>query len=94
MISPNVLADTSQKDRNDLMAEKSIDLTRTLFDLTEEYPELIDIFYQIGLEGVIHPEMRRTGGKNIRVIEGFKHHNISPEEAVKTLAEKGFKASY
>lgn len=73
------------------MDDKVIDLKRTLFDLTEEYPELIDIFFKIGLEGVIHPEMRRTGGKNIRVIEGLKHHSVDLEDAVKALKEKGFK---
>lgn len=76
------------------MGDKVIDLNRTLFDLTEEYPDLINIFYKIGLEGVIHPEMRRTGGKNIRVIEGLKHHGVVLEDAVKTLEENGFTVSY
>ncbi len=75
------------------MKNKVIDLNRTLYELTEEYPELIDVFYKIGLEGVIHPEMRRTGGKNMPVMLGFKHHNIKVEDAVKVLEENGFKAS-
>lgn len=76
------------------MGTKTIDLHRTLFDLTEQYPELIQIFFEIGLEGVIHPEMRRTGGKNMPVIEGLKQQSVALEDAVKTLAEKGFNASY
>lgn len=76
------------------MGDKTIDLHRTLFDLTEEYPELIDIFFELGLEGVIHPEMRRTGGKNMPVIEGLKRHGVSLEDAVKALGEKGFKVSH
>lgn len=73
------------------MGDKTINLHRTLFDLTEEYPELIDIFFELGLEGVIHPEMRRTGGKIMPVIEGLKRHGVSLEDAVKTLEDKGFK---
>lgn len=76
------------------MGDKTIDLNRTLFDLTEEYPELIDILCEIGLEGVIHPEMRRTGGKIMPVIEGLKRHGVVLENAVKTLEEKGFNVSY
>ena len=76
------------------MGDKTIDLHRTLFDLTEEDPELIDVFYGIGLEGVIHPEMRRTGGKIMPVIDGLKRHGVSLEEAVKVLEVKGFNVSY
>ncbi|MGC7872169.1 DUF1858 domain-containing protein [Desulfosporosinus sp. SYSU MS00001] len=76
------------------MGAVTIDLNRTLFDLTEQYPELIQIFLEIGLEGVIHPEMRRTGGKIMPVIEGLKQHGVALEDAVKTLTEKGFNVSY
>lgn len=77
-----------------MMGDKTIDLHRTLFELTEEYPELIDIFFEIGLEGVIHPEMRSTGGKIMPVIEGLKQHGVVLEDAVKTLENKGFSVSY
>lgn len=70
--------------------DKTINLNRTLFDLTEEYPELIDIFAKIGLEGVIHPEMRRTGGKIMPVIEGLKRHGVDLKTAVKMLEDNGF----
>ncbi|MEL1136370.1 DUF1858 domain-containing protein [Desulfitobacterium sp. THU1] len=76
------------------MGNKTIDLQRTLFDLTEDYPELIDIFFEMGLEGVIHPEMRRTGGKIMPVIKGLKQHGVSLEDAVKFLEGKGFIVSY
>ncbi len=76
------------------MSDKTIDLHRTLFELTEEYPELIDIFFEIGLEGVIHPEMRRTGGKIMPVIGGLKQHGVALEDAVRTLEKKGFSVSY
>jgi hypothetical protein len=77
-----------------MMGDKTIDLHRTLFELTEEYPELIDIFFKIGLEGVIHPEMRRTGGKIMPVIKGLEQHGVALEDAVKKLEAKGFKVTY
>lgn len=77
-----------------MMGNKIIDLNRTLFDLTEEFPELIDILVEIGLEGVIHPEMRRTGGKMMPVIEGLKRHGVVLENATKILEDKGFIVSY
>lgn len=72
------------------MSEAILDLTRSLYDLTEEYPELIPIFLEMGLEGAANPILRQTVGRKLPVAEGLQRHGISLEEARSKLAHKGF----
>lgn len=69
---------------------KEIDLNRTLYDLTEEYPELIPIFQEIGLSGAANPIMRKTAGRTVKILEGIQRHKLSLEEVVKKLEEAGY----
>lgn len=39
----------------------------SLFDVTERYPELIELLFSLGLENVKDDNMRRTTGKNINL---------------------------
>ena len=68
-----------------------LDLTRSLYDLTEEYPELISIFLEMGLEGAANPILRKTVGRKLQVAEGLKRHGVSLEEAERKLAANGFR---
>ena len=49
---------------------KNVDLDKTLYDLTTEYPELIDILFDIGFMGVKNPVMRESHGKQMTVRTG------------------------
>lgn len=72
------------------MSEPILDLTRSLYDLTEEYPELIPIFLEMGLQGAANPILRKTVGRKLQVAEGLKRHDVSLEEAKRKLASNGF----
>lgn len=69
----------------------SLDLTRTLYDLTKQYPELIPIFLEMGLEGAANPILRKTVGRKLQVSEGLKRHGVALEEAQRILAKNGFR---
>ncbi|MBC2727737.1 DUF438 domain-containing protein [Desulfosporosinus sp.] len=72
------------------MSKPILDLTRSLYDLTEEYPELIPILLDMGLEGAANPILRKTVGRKLPVLEGLKRHGVPLEEARRKLAAKGF----
>ncbi|AET69553.1 hypothetical protein Desor_4116 [Desulfosporosinus orientis DSM 765] len=72
------------------MSEPIIDLTQSLYDLTENYPELIPILKEMGLEGAANPILRQTVGRKLTVSEGLQRHGISLEEAREKLSAKGF----
>ncbi|AFQ45079.1 DUF438 domain-containing protein [Desulfosporosinus meridiei] len=72
------------------MTQPVLDLTRSLYDLTEDYPELIPILHEMGLEGATNSILRKTVGRKLPVAEGLKRHGISLEEAKRKLEAKGF----
>lgn len=73
-----------------ILREVIIDLQRSLYDLTREYPELIPILKDMGLEGAANPILRQTAGRKLAVAEGLQRHGISLEEAGRKLAAEGF----
>lgn len=70
---------------------KEIDLNMSLYDLTEAYPELIEVLKDMGFEGVAVPELRSTHGKMMTVPKGCEMFGKDLSECVKTLEEHGFK---
>ncbi|MDD5208610.1 MAG: DUF1858 domain-containing protein [Elusimicrobiales bacterium] len=69
---------------------KTIDLDKTLYDLTTEYPELTDILFDIGFMGVKNPVMRESHGKQMTIRSGCGHLGIDLTEVSAALREKGF----
>lgn len=72
------------------MKDKELDLNKTLYDLTKEYPELIDILFELGFSGVKNPITRNTHGKIMTIVEGSKFLGIDLNKIIETLKEKGF----
>ncbi|HCC49143.1 MAG TPA: hypothetical protein DEQ38_13660 [Elusimicrobia bacterium] len=72
------------------MAERIADLNKTLYDLTTEYPELVDILFDLGFMGVKNPVMRETHGKQMTVKAGCGHLGLNLGQVAERLREKGF----
>jgi uncharacterized protein len=69
---------------------KELDLNRTLYDLTEEHPELIAILSEAGLSGASNPVMRKTAGRTVSVIEGIQRHKLSLEDVIQKIEQSGY----
>ena len=69
---------------------KNVDLDKTLYDLTTEYPELIDILFELGFMGVKNPVMRESHGKQMTVRTGCGHLGIDLGEVAAALRAKGY----
>ena len=69
---------------------KEIDLSRTVYDLTEEYPELIDVLKGMGFLGVANLIARNTMGRMTTIPQGSQKMGLDMAEVVKKLAEAGF----
>jgi len=72
------------------MAEKIADLNKTLYDLTTEYPELIDVLFDLGFMGVKNPVMRENHGKQMTVKTGCGHLGLDLGQVAAALRAKGF----
>ncbi len=69
---------------------KSIDLTKSLYELTEEYPELIPVLVDMGFSGVAFPEMRNTHGKEMTIPTGAEKFGLHMDDVVAVLKDNGF----
>ena len=51
---------------------KKILLNKSIYELTEEYPELINIMKEMGFIGVANPIARNTIGRKMTIPQGCK----------------------
>ena len=70
---------------------KEIDLEQNIFELTEKYPELIEILKDLGFLGLASPIVRKTLGRKTTVPQGCKRHGKDLEEVIEKLKAAGFK---
>lgn len=69
---------------------KKLDLNKTVYELTQEYPELIEIMAGLGFTEIIKRTMLHSVGKIMTIPKGAKMKNISMMDVVTTLMGKGF----
>jgi len=69
---------------------KLIDPKQTIFEITSQHSELIEILAELGFLGVKNPIVRKTLGKKTSLIEGCKRQGKSIEEIREKLKERGF----
>lgn len=70
--------------------EKRIDLTQTVYQLTQEYPEIIDIMALLGFTEIKKKAIRHSAGKLITIPKGAAMKGISLDQVVKALRDGGF----
>lgn len=70
---------------------KEIDLKKTLYELTQTYPELIEVLKELGFLGIVNPVVRRTLGRVTTIPQGCKRQGKDLDEVIKKLTEEGFK---
>jgi len=69
---------------------KKIFLKKSVYELTQKYPELIKILKEMGFLGVANPVVRNTLGRKMTIPEGSKKQGIEMEDVFRKLMEHGF----
>lgn len=69
---------------------KKLDLNKTVYQLTEEYHELVDILAEIGFKLIKNPTARKTLGKVMTIPKGCEKQGKDLNEVIAFLKEKGF----
>lgn len=70
---------------------KPLDLSRSVYDLIKEYPELQQIMYDLGFTEINKKAMLHSVGKIMTIPKGAKMKGISMLDLISTLTSKGFK---
>ncbi len=69
---------------------KEIDLKKSVYELTEAYPELIEILKGMGFFGVANPVVRKTLGRMTTIPQGCEKQEKDLNEVINELQEAGF----
>lgn len=69
---------------------KKLDLNKTVYELTKEYPELIDIMAELGFTEITKKAMLHSVGKMMTIPKGAKMKNIPMTDIVTSLMGRGF----
>ncbi len=69
---------------------KVINLHSSLFDITEQYPELIPVLVKQGFQGVANEQMRTTHARVMTIPKGCEMLGIDLNAVVKALEALGF----
>jgi hypothetical protein len=72
---------------------KEIDLQKSIYELTEEYPELIDILKELGFAGIAFPAVRKTLGKKMTLPSGCEKQKKDPDQVISHLERLGFRVT-
>lgn len=70
---------------------KTIDLSKTVYDLAYQYPEFIPIMVELGFKDMANPANVNSMGRTVNVIQGSQNHNIPMEKIAQKFTEHGFK---
>ncbi|MFC2020271.1 DUF1858 domain-containing protein [Chloroflexota bacterium] len=69
---------------------KEIDLEKSVYELTEAYPELIDILKELGFLGVASAVARNTLGRLTTIPQGCQKQGQELADVIKKLEDAGF----
>ncbi len=69
---------------------KKLDLNKPVYELVQEYPELVDILKDLGFSEITKPAMLHSLGRITTIPKGAKMRNISMMKVVPALMGNGF----
>ncbi len=69
---------------------KRLDITKSVFEITEEYPEIIDIMLGLGFSEISKKPMRMSVGRVMTLEKGSKLKNIDMDKIISALEDAGF----
>lgn len=67
-----------------------ISKNQTIFELTEQHPDVANAMVLLGLDGVLNPMLRNTVGRQMTIAKGTTMRQIPWEQVVEAFAKYGF----
>ena len=72
------------------MADKMLDLNKSVYELTQEYPEVVEIMASLGFTDITKKAMLMSVGRVMTIPKGAKMKGIAMERIVEAFVKKGF----
>ena len=68
---------------------KKLDLNKPVFELVQEYPELVDVLKDLGFSEITKPAMLNSVGRITTIPKGAKMRNISMMKETRPAVKMG-----
>ena len=72
------------------MPQKTLDLTRSVYDLCTQYPELKDLMASVGFDEITKPGRLQTMGRLMTIPKGCQAKKLNLTEVVAAFQQAGF----
>ena len=69
---------------------KIVDFSKPIYDLSQEYSEIIDIMKDLGFESIANPAMLKTAGRFMTISKGAAMKGISLEKIKEKFIKRGY----
>jgi signal recognition particle subunit SEC65 len=69
---------------------KEIDLNKTIYELSRENPEIVNIMKELGFESIANEGMLNTAGRFMTIPKGAAMKSISLEKIKQVFESKGY----
>ena len=69
---------------------KILDLNQTVYELCNQYPEIISIMVEIGFENITKPGVLQTAGRVMTLPKGCRMKGISLDTVKEAFQHNGF----
>ncbi|MBB5173391.1 DUF1858 domain-containing protein [Texcoconibacillus texcoconensis] len=70
--------------------EKQLSLKRSVYELSTDYPEIIDIMVELGFENMTKPGMLQSVGRVMTIPKGCRVKNIPLQKVTEAFQANGF----
>ncbi len=70
---------------------REIDLKKTVYELSQENPEIVNIMKELGFESIANEGMLNTAGRFMTIPKGAAMKSISLEKIKQVFESKGYK---
>lgn len=67
---------------------------KSIYDLTKEYPEIVEIMRSLGFEKITDPLMISTAGRYMTIPKGASMKKINLDSIIKEFEARGFIIKY
>lgn len=69
---------------------KIINLTKSVYEICREYPEVVDVMKELGFENIASSGMLNTVGRFMTIPKGAVMKNISLDRVKEVFSNKGY----
>ena len=71
--------------------EKTLDLSKTIYELSKDDPDIVPIMQEAGFAEIANPMMLRTAGRVMTIPGGAKMRKISLDAVMRLFETHGYK---